>query len=267
MTGRVAKGRAGILAGRSLAPTRGAPYKGLVVIRPTILDTVLASGAGWSRVCRRGSALTLVDVEGGANVPALLYRAGDPLERYCMPDTLKAQHVCRLTAGVALYSDMGRVLASIVADTCGWHDTITGHTTAATIAERWGYRGYQEARNEWRRSARDTLLVELAKHGLGARDLGATINFFSKVAVSGDGGLAFVADHSRPGSSVTLRFELDSLVVLTSSPHPMDPRPDWCPRPVALVLAPAPAAAEDDAVRRACAENERGFAASEAALV
>ena len=59
----------------------------------------LEPGAGWSRVCRRGTALTLVDLEGGANVPALLYRAEDPLERYCMPDTLKCQHTAKLTVG------------------------------------------------------------------------------------------------------------------------------------------------------------------------
>ena len=119
-----------------------------------ILDAVLPPGASWSRVCRRATALTLTDVEGGANVSALLYRASDPLERYCMPDTLKAQHVSRITSGVALYSDMGRVLASVTHDTCGWHDTITGHATAAHVAARWGFVPYQVARNEWRRSAR-----------------------------------------------------------------------------------------------------------------
>jgi urea carboxylase-associated protein 2 len=232
-----------------------------------ILDTVLAPGAGWSRVCRRGTALTLVDLEGGANVPVLLYRAEDPLERYCMPDTLKAQHVSRLTAGVALYSDMGRVLASIVQDTCGWHDTITGHSTAAIVAERWGALDYQTARNDWRRSARDTLLVELAKHGLGARDLVATANFFSKVAIEDDGELRFVSDHSAPGARVTLRFELDTLVVLTSTPHPLDPTPQWPARPVRLLLEPVAVAGEADPVRCACAENERGFAATETAIL
>src|SRR5882757_3312984 len=124
-----------------------------------ILDTTLPGGASWSQVLRRGTALTLTDLQGGANVSVLLYRASDPLERYCMPDTLKAQHVSRLTAGVALYSDMGRVLASITHDTCGWHDTITGHATAEHVASRWGAKSYQEAGNDWRRSARDGLLV------------------------------------------------------------------------------------------------------------
>lgn len=230
------------------------------------LDEILPPGASWSRRCLRGTSLTLTDLEGGANVSALLYRADEPLERYCMPDTLKCQRVSRLAGGVALHSDMGRVLASITEDTCGWHDTITGHATAVTVAERWGVVTYQEARNDWRRSARDGLLVELAKHGLGRRDLAANVNFFTKVAVDDDGALAFVSEHSDAGDEVTLRFELDTLVVLCSVPHPLDPNPVWGPRPVRLRCAAVQRAAPDDPVRTACEQNARGFAASEALL-
>jgi urea carboxylase-associated protein 2 len=233
---------------------------------PQILAEVLPGGASWARVCRRATALTLTDIEGGANVSVLLYRASDPLERYCMPDTLKAQHVSRLTAGVALYSDMGRVLASITHDTCGWHDTITGHATAEHVAARWGAASYQEVGNDWRRSARDGLLLELAKHGLGRRDLVANVNLFTKVAVGERGEFAFVSGNSPPGSSVTLRFELDTLVVLCSAPHPLDPVEEWSPRAVGLEVVSVEPAGDADAVRRACAENGRGFAAGEAVL-
>ena len=229
-------------------------------------EETLPPAASWSRVCRRGTALTLTDLEGEANVAALLYRAEDPLERYCMPDTLKCQHVSRVTTGVALYSDMGRVLASVVADTCGWHDTICGHTTAALVAERWGVATYQDHRNDWRRSARDAFLVELAKHGLGRRDLVANLNFFSKVEAGEDGSMRFAEQNSEAGDIVTLRFELDTLVLLSSVPHPLDPAPEWSPRPVRLSLERVAEPAPDDAVRIACAENERGFAASEAVL-
>ncbi|MEA2187201.1 MAG: uncharacterized protein QOK16_2212 [Solirubrobacteraceae bacterium] len=231
-----------------------------------IIDSILPPAASWSRVCLRGTALTLTDLEGGANVAALLYRAADPLERYCMPDTLKAQHVSRLTEGVALYSDMGRVLASVTDDSVGWHDTITGHALDEHIASRWGAVSYQEARNEWRRSARHALLVELAKFGLGARDLVANVNFFSKVAVGEAGELSFQAGNSAAGASVTLRFELDTLLILSTVPHPLDPIEEWSPRPVRLVLSAVADAAADDRVRMACPENERGFAASETAL-
>jgi uncharacterized protein len=229
-----------------------------------ILEDELPPAASRSLVCRRGTALTLTDLTGGANVSTLLYSAADPLERYCMPDTLKAQHVSRLTTGVALYSDMGRVLASIVEDSCGWHDTITGHATAEIVASRWGANSYQQARNDWRRSAREAFLVELAKHGLGERDLHANVNFFSKVAVDDEGALGHVAGNSPAGSHVTLRFELDTLVVLWNGPHPL--AGEWAARPVRVTLEHFPTAGSDDAVRTSCEENERGFAVTEAAL-
>jgi uncharacterized protein len=103
-----------------------------------ILEEPLRGGQMWSRVLRRGQTLRLTDVEGGAAVAALFYNAEELSERYNMPDTLKAQHIARLTAGFVLYSDMGRVLCSITEDTAGWHDTITGHGTAAHMRAKFG---------------------------------------------------------------------------------------------------------------------------------
>src|SRR5690606_22061330 len=100
--------------------------------------------------------------------------------RYNMPDTLKAQHIARLTAGNVLYSDMGRVLCSITEDTLGWHDTITGHATRQHNEARYGRGTYQDLRNDWHKNTRDNLLVELGKLELGKRDLGPNVNFFVK---------------------------------------------------------------------------------------
>src|SRR3954469_19271876 len=96
-----------------------------------LVEQRLRGGEMWSRVLRRGQRLRLTDVEGGASVGALFFKADDPNERYNMPNTLKAKRVARLTAGLVLYSDMGRVLCSVVADNVGWHDTISGHATRA----------------------------------------------------------------------------------------------------------------------------------------
>src|SRR6186713_2851869 len=102
-----------------------------------IVSEALRGGQTWSRVLRRGQRLVLTDLEGGAAVAALFYNADDPSERYNMPDTLKAQHIARLTAGFVLYSDMGRILVSITRDSLGWHDTITGHGTRAHSEARY----------------------------------------------------------------------------------------------------------------------------------
>ena len=54
-----------------------------------------------------------------------------------MPDTLKAQFISSLTKGNVLMSDNGRVLASIVEDSLGWHDTISGYTTRLLTDEKY----------------------------------------------------------------------------------------------------------------------------------
>src|SRR5581483_2451591 len=168
----------------------------------------------WSAVISRGKSLRLTDLEGGANVGLLLYNADLPVERYNMPDTLKGQHIFYLRHPYCLHSDMGRVLASLTADTVGWHDTVCGASDAELAAEKYGLRTYQEARNDFHRNGRDCFLIELAKWGLGPRDLTANLNFFSKVAADVAGRLSFVPGHSPAGSRIELRFEMNTLVVL-----------------------------------------------------
>ena len=117
-----------------------------------------------------------------------------------MPDTLKAQHIARLTAGYVLYSDMGRVLCSVVADSVGWHDTITGMATRRARRARSTATGsYQELRNDFYRNTRDNFLVELGKHGLGKRDMVANVNFFVKVVASTSEGNARAGGHAQAG--------------------------------------------------------------------
>src|SRR5688572_10173236 len=105
-------------------------------------EEVIPGGAMWSWVLRRHDVLRLTDLEGGANVSMLLYNRDQLDERYNMPDTLKAQHTAFLTQGRVLYSDMGRILCSMITDTCGWHDTIAGVSDAALVTQKWGTSRY-----------------------------------------------------------------------------------------------------------------------------
>ena len=225
---------------------------------------ILTGGRAWSRRMRRRQVLRLRDDAGTACVSALFFNAHDPLERYNMADTLKAQFTAFLTAERALYSDMGRILCSITRDTCGWHDTLSGCGDAAAARLRFGEGRYQELRNGFHRNARDNFLVELGKHGLGRRDVVANVNFFVRVGVTDAGELRWVPGNSKPGSFVELRFEMDTLVVLTNTPHPLDPSPTYAPPPVTLSLFEGPAPGPDDPCRIFRPENERGFALTEA---
>ena len=229
------------------------------LIQSVDYSTVIAPGGHWSLKVRRGTALRLVDVEGGANVGMLFYNPENLLERYNAPDTLKCQHTFRLAAGNCLYSDMGRVFASIVADSLGWHETVCGNSHPAQVARRWGARDYQRDRNHWHQNGYDAFLVELAKYGLGRADMAANINWFSKVTVDGSGNMALVPGHSAPGSEIVLRFEMATLVVLHTCPHPLDTAPEYPARPVRVELGRAAPVAADDLCLNWCDENKRGF--------
>ena len=221
-------------------------------------DTIHA-GASWSLLLRRGNELRLEDPDGGANVAALFYKYECPVERYNMPDTLKAQHTAHLTKGFVLYSDMGRILCSITGDTRGWHDPLGGHNDARGVREKYGPSSYQKERNGWHRNTRDNFLGELGKYGLGLRDLSPNVNFFSKVVVRSDGSMEFVTGRSAPGDSVTLRAEMNLLVILDTGQHPLDPNPQYAPKPVKFAVGKALPVAADDPCRLSRPENERGF--------
>jgi uncharacterized protein len=227
---------------------------------PASLFQRTLSGAGfWSAVISRGKTLRLTDLAGGANVGLLLYNADLTVERYNMPDTLKGQHIFYLRHPYCLHSDMGRVLASITADTVGWHDTVCGVSDAALVAAKYGARNYQTARNDFHRNGREGFLIELAKWGLGPRDLVPNLNLFSKVVADDAGRLTFVSGHSPAGGRVDLRFELNTLVVLNACQHPLDPDPQYRPRPVSLEVFRTPPPAADDPCRLSRPENGRAF--------
>ena len=226
-------------------------------------EELLPGASTWSHVLKRGTALRIEALEDGANVGAIFFNGDNPSERLSLPDTLKAQHIARLTAGSVLYSDMGRILCSITDDTVGWHDPLGGCSDAALVAKKYGVSTYQEARNAWHQNALDGFLIELAKYGLNIRDLTMNINFFSKVRVLEGGAMHFVEDHARAGSSIELRAEMNTLVILNTCQHPMDPNPVYAAKPVKLTLKKVDRPSPDDLCRTSRPENERGFILTE----
>jgi uncharacterized protein len=224
----------------------------------TPLFTKVLTGSGmWSGIISRGKRLRLTDLTGGANVGMLLYHTHERHERYNMPDTLKGQHIFYLRQPYCLHSDMGRLLASITSDSVGWHDTVCGHSNAKTVLKKYGENNFQKSHNEWYRNAHDGFLIELAKWGLGKKDLVPNLNFFSKVVSDDDGNLSFVPGNSKPGDHVELRFELDTLVILNTCQHPLDPNPVYRSTEVKLEVFAGSPPKPDDASLTIRPENFR----------
>jgi urea carboxylase-associated protein 2 len=230
-----------------------------LAIRPTLYEETVPGGGHTSFVLKRGQLLRLTDLEGGANVSVMLLNAHEKSERLNLPDTLKGQHTAKLTAGHCLYSDMGRVLAAITADTCGWHDSFGGVLNAEEVAEKYGQGRYQELRNGFFRNGVDNLLVEMGKWNLNLQDLLMCLNLFSKVTVDSDGCFHFQPGNSKAGDYIELYAPMDCLVVLTALQHPMDPNPNYAPKPLQLSWHKV----ESDGISVLCRtsrpENQRGF--------
>ena len=228
-------------------------------LRPTLYEEFVPGGGHTSFVLKRGQLLRITDLEGGANVSLLLLNAIEKSERLNLPDTLKCQHTAKLTAGHCLYSDMGRILAAISADTCGWHDSFGGVLNAAEVAEKYGAGRYQELRNDFYRNGTDNLLVEMGKWNLNVQDLLMTLNLFSKVTVDDEGRFHFEPGNSSAGDYIELYAPMDSLVVLTALQHPLDPNPQYAPKPVQLSWHQVASDGISVLCRSSRPENARGF--------
>ncbi|MEK6594956.1 MAG: urea amidolyase associated protein UAAP1, partial [Pseudomonadota bacterium] len=206
---------------------------------------------------RRGTTLRLTDVNGGSNAAVLFFNQEEKLERYNMADTLKSQHTFHLTKGHACHSDMGRIFCCITADTVGWNDTVCGLSDAHLIQQKYGIARYQEHRNQMFRNGLDGLLIELSKWGLGMRDIVANINFFSKVTADASGELTFHAGNSKAGDYIDLSFVMNTLMVLSTAPHPLDPGKSYQPGAIHLELFDTPPEAVTECLR--IAENIRAL--------
>ncbi|WP_410211657.1 urea amidolyase associated protein UAAP1 [Aquirhabdus sp.] len=222
-------------------------------------EDLLPGGFHWSARIRRGTVLRLTAQATSANLAALFFNAEEKLERYNAPDTLKAQHTAFLTRGHVCYSDMGRILCSVVTDTAGWNDAFCGVSDAEQIKTQYGLRDFGAARNGMYRSGREGLLIEMGKWGLGKRDLVTNVNFFSKVSADDAGKLVWNAEHTQAGDIVELRFEMDTLVILSAAPHPLDPATTYDPAAILLSAFTAAPVAADDVCRTSCEQNGRGF--------
>jgi urea carboxylase-associated protein 2 len=207
---------------------------------------------------RKGTQLTLKDINGGANVGMLFYNPYQLGEKYNAPDTLKCQHTFKLTKENCLYSDMGRIFCSIVEDSFGWHESVCGNSHAEHINKKFGKRDYQKDHNQWFQNGYDSFLVELAKYNLKAQDMAANVNWFSQVSSDEEGKLALTRQ-SQAGDTVALRFEMDTLVVMHTCPHPLIQADKYPITPVELTLSQADNVTLDDPCMNHCPENQRGF--------
>jgi hypothetical protein len=159
-----------------------------------------------------------------------------------------------LGEGSLLLSDQGRVLASVVADTSGHHDTMAGVSTRRHNEERFGS-GAPEGPSP---AGRELLILAAAKQGLEPRDLPASISFFQGCRVEPDGALTFQGS-AGAGATVELLAELPLVVLVVNAAHPLDPRSDYVCTPLGITAWRDEATSPDDSRWSATPEGERAY--------
>lgn len=193
------------------------------------LDQIIAAGAPWSGIVKKGQHLRIVDTHGRQAVDFLCYNANDREERYFAPNTIKAAGTISLTKGHVLYSDQAQPLFTIVEDTYGSHDTIGGACSAAS--------NYMLYRVKNCSGCRENFLKGLEPFGMGRRDIVPNINFFMRVPVESAGRAAIACGDSLPGSYVELRAEMDAIAVISNCPQINNPANDYHPTPIQIIIS------------------------------
>ena len=217
-------------------------------------DEVVPLGGYATVLLPRSGHLLLADLGGDACVQLSAHVRDRPWERSNVADTVKVQWQAYLGAGSLLLSDMGRVLLTLVRDTSGRHDCLCGGSTRASNADRYG----DGSLGGPTPSARDLLVVGAAKHGLGRVDAATPVNLFKSVRVGATGDLTLDGE-PRPGTVVELRAEVDLLVVLAVTPHPLDDRAAYEGSPVRCTAWRDEPSGPDDPARSSTPERQRAF--------
>jgi len=197
-----------------------------------VYDYVLESGCGYSKAIKKGQTLRIVDLEGNQAVDTLFYSSDDPSDRYSAVDTVREQGNIYLSTGTQLISSEGNVLLTIVADTCGRHDTLGGACAAESNQVRYAIE------KKYMHNCRDNFLLEIQHKlpNMSKRDLTANINFFMNVPVTPEGGLTFEDGISAPGRYVELRAERDVTVLISNCPQLNNPCNAYNPTPVRVLV-------------------------------
>lgn len=197
-----------------------------------VYDHTVLAGDGWMHEIKRGQTFRIVDLEGNQSADTLFYNAHDMSDRYSAQDTIREQGSVYLTTGTKLRSSEGNVLAEIVADTCGRHDTLGGACAAESNQVRYAID------KRWMHSCRDTFMLQITRWGRGAAkcDITHNINFFMNVPVTAGGGLSFEDGVSAGGRYVEMRAEMDLICLVSNCPQLNNPCNAYNPTPIRLLI-------------------------------
>ncbi|AJY76983.1 urea amidolyase associated protein UAAP2 [Paenibacillus beijingensis] len=198
-----------------------------------VYDKTILAGDGWIHELKPGQVLRIVDLEGNQAADTLFYDADNPEDHYSAIATIARQENIYLTAGTTLLTESGKELLTIVADTCGRHDTLGGACSAQSNTVRYAHDKLHM------HNCRDTFMLQLAQSDderYLKRDLAPNINFFMNVPVTPEGGLTFEDGVSSPGAYVEMTAHIRTIVLISNCPQLNNPCNAYNPTPVRVLI-------------------------------
>ena len=144
--------------------------------------------------------------------------------------TMGTVGVALVGVGTDLMSSEDRVMLTVVADTCGDHDTLGSACSCESNMIRYGFgHRYQHA-------CRESFLARLLAHGMDKRDQVNNLNFFMYVPLDERGNLNFADGISSPGKYIELEAKMNVLVLVSNCPQLNNPCNGYDPTPVKMIV-------------------------------
>ena len=193
-------------------------------------DFRVPAEAPFSCHVRKGQILRIEDTYGQQAVDTLFYNAHDHAERYSGQDTIRRQASAYIGVGTELISNEDNVMARVVADTCGRHDTSAGACSCESNTVRFGHQ------TRFGHACRDNFILEVARYGMSKRDVVGNINFFMNVPIRPTGEMTIVDGLSSPGDHVEIEAWMDLLCVISNCPQVNNPCNGFHPTPIRVLV-------------------------------
>lgn len=200
-----------------------------ISIEPKVQFQTIPARRGASTYVSRGASVRVINTHGKQVVDTWAFNAVDPNEHLSMEHSRASLLRILPKVGDTLVSNRRNAMLSIVEDTTpGIHDMLI----AACDEHRYrqlGAIGHHD-------SCTDNLRDELAKLGFSGRGTPSPLNLFMNVPVHPDGRLSFEPPVSDAGQYITLRAEMDLIVVFSACPQDMVPVNDMRPMDASFIV-------------------------------
>lgn len=192
---------------------------------------IVAAGHGLALRLTALQELKVINTQGGQVVDTWAF-AGHDLREFMSMEHSRV-HMGRISpvSGSVLLSNRRRPILTMLADTSGGvHDTLL----AACDIYRYRLLGC----TDYHRNCTDNLAEALGSLGLTPPETPSPLNLFQNSAIAAGGALDIVPPIAPSGSQVSLRAEMDLVIVFSACPQDMAPTngADMVPKPVEIIV-------------------------------